>query len=890
MTAQKDNTCEFKAYDLRVMASLKSSSFVDSATPELSWKIAAARSGFRQSAYRIKAASSPELLQAAPDLWDSGRIESGDSLKIRWDGKPLRSRAKCHWRVSLWDEKGNQSEDGEIGMFEVALLNNSDWNAKWIHFSDSNPNCSCPCPYFRREFQVNKIVCSARLYVSARGLFEAEINGRRIGEDHFVPGWTDFKQQLQYMSYDVTNQVQQGGNALCAVIGDGWYCGYLTNQRRRDFYGSYPELLMQLELLYADGSGERIVTDESWKTTTGPILYSDIYDGEMYDARLEMPGWDRCGFDDSKWRQALLGEAASESPPLVQKCCPPVRRVMEIKAVKILKPQKDIYIWDFGQNISGRVKLKIKGYRGGLCTLRFGEMLNPDGSLYNLNYRSARSTDYYVCPGPIENENAWWEPRFTFHGFRYVQIDGFQYFTGSIDDVEAIGVVIHSDLEITGNFECGLRKVNQLYSNILWGQRDNFLEIPTDCPQRDERLGWTGDAQLFAETASFNMNVDAFFRKWTRDAREAQRADGAGACCAPAVLFFGYGAAGWSDALVIVPYMIYKRYGDVRILKENFAAMKKWIDYQNATSNSLIRPETCFGDWLASDPLKTPSTLIGTAYFAFTCGLFATVADVLGEQVDAAFYRKLADQVKNRFRQEFLDTDGLLKPKNQTSCTLAIAFDLLTDDQRLRNGCLLKALIEGNNGRLSTGFIGTACLLQALSMAEQTKTAYDLLLQEECPSWLFSVNQGATTVWERWDSFSLEKGFGDVTMNSFNHYAYGAVGSWMASIAGGIDYSSPAGKELLFAAYPDRRLKYVRTSLETPYGTASSYWAYDSDTVTWRVAAPANTCMRVFLPVASPASVRMNGESLKDHGMANNKIELTLPCGEYEFIFPCTWC
>ena len=881
----QENNPSFNAYDLRVMATLRSPAFIDSPAPELSWKIASTRTGFQQIAYRIKAASSVALLLNAPDLWDSGRVESGQTLMVEWRGRQLRSRQKCYWQVMVWDDFGTCSDASEIGTFEVALLDNSEWHANWIHSGESKPNYSCPCPYFRREFQVTERVDTARLYVSARGLFEASINGARVGDDQFVPGWTDFRQQLQFLSYDVTELIKAGHNAIGAVIGDGWYCGNLTNQRRRDFYGKHPELLMQLELIYADGHCEVISTDGTWKCTTGPILYSDIYDGEMYDARLEMPGWNQAEFDDAAWHPVLVGDTAQNSPPLVPKACPPVRRIMELQPVKILNPQKDIYIWDFGQNISGRIKMRVKGHPGFLCTIRFGEMLNPDGSLYNLNYRGARSTDYYICRGPIEEKSAWWEPHFTFHGFRYAQIDGFQYFTGLLDDIEVVAVVLHSDLDVTGDWQCGVQPVNQLYRNILWSQRSNFLEIPTDCPQRDERLGWTGDAGIFIDTACHNMNVDGFFRKWMRDLRESQRDDGAGPCCAPCVLPFGYGAAGWSDALVIIPYAIYRHYGDVRILRENYPAMKKWIDYQSATSNSLLRPDTSFGDWLAADPVKTPSSLIGTAYFAYTSRLFATVAAILKKDDEAKHYRQLSNEVCVKFKQKFLDADGLLNVKNQTSCALAIALELLDDEQLAKNGELLRTLVVQNGGRLSTGFIGTAWLLPALSRAGQSETAYDLLLQDAYPSWLYSVNQGATTVWERWNSYSHEHGFGNVNMNSFNHYAYGAVASWMTSWAGGIGYNSQAERELTFTAHPNRRMQYIRTSLKTPYGPALSNWRYAGPNVIWQVSAPANTLMIVAFATDSPETVTMNGKRLEHYDTNKTMRSIKLPCGTYEFIF-----
>ena len=702
-----------------------------------------------QAAYRIQAASAVKLL-GSPDLWDSGWVESEQSVGILWNGKTLKSRQHVFWRVTLRDRDGNVSKPSAPAEFEVALLHNSDWKARWIYSDINIPTCSTPCPYFRREFKIGKTIERAVLYVTARGLFEARINGKRVGDDHFVPGWTDFRQQIQYLSYDVTSLLRKGKNAAGAILGDGWYCGYLSG-RVRNTYGDHPELLFQLEIRYKDGSSEQILSGKEWKWSTGPILASDIYDGEQYDARLEMPGWDLPGFDDSKWRGVTLGEPASKSPALVQKRCLPVRHIMELKPVRILNPQKDIYIWDFGQNITGRMRVRLKGYPGRLYAFHFGEMLNPDGTLYNLNYRSAKSTDYYTCRSQnMEYEE--WEPLFTFHGFRYLQINGFQYSGAKLEDIEVVALVMHSELEVTGSFECGLPKVNQLYRNVCWGQRDNFLEIPTDCPQRDERLGWTGDADVFAGTAAFNMEVDAFFHKWLRDLRESQREDGAVPSVVPNLFKWGGGAAVWADAAVRIPWIIYQRYADLAILQECYDSMKKWVDYQKNTSNKLIRPETSYGDWLALSKVKTPSELIGTAMFAETARIVGETAALLGKKADAANYAKLSGQVKAAFRKEFLDARGLLKVKSQTACVLAVQFDLLTPEQTRKNADLLVKLIRKNGNKLSTGFVGTAWLTQALSKAGYPETACDLLLQEEFPSWLFSVNQGATTIWERWNS------------------------------------------------------------------------------------------------------------------------------------------
>lgn len=868
---QNISGCNLQISDLRT-DNLSGCNYIGDPAPALSWKVSGP-SGTMQRSYRICAASAPELL-TSPDLWDSSWVDSDQSVAVRWGGKALRSRQNVFWQVSICDSNGSTAVS-DVANFTIALLHNRDWKSRWIYMSGANPACPTPCPYFRKEFELKQTPVKAVLYITARGVFEAHINGCKTGDDHFVPGWSDFRKQIQYLSYDVTTLLKPGINAIGAILGDGWYCGYLSG-RVRNTYGEYPELLLQLEIEYADKSKELILSDKEWKCSTGPILYSDIYDGEEYDARLEMPGWDMPGFDDRKWHKVSVGERAAVSPALVQKCCLPVRHIMELKPVAVLNPQKDIYIWDFGQNIAGRMRVRFKGHAGRLYSFHFGEMLNPDGTLYNLNYRSAKATDFYTCKGPI-SETVEYEPYFTFHGFRYLQINGFQYSGAELDDIEVTALVMHSELEVTGSFECGVKKVNQLYRNVCWGQRGNFFEVPTDCPQRDERLGWTGDANIFAATAAFNMNVEAFFRKYLRDLREAQREDGAVPCIVPNLFDFNWGAAAWADAAVRIPWIVYQRYGNKALLQECYDSMKMWVEYQKNTSNDLIRPDTMFGDWLALSQLKTPSSLIGTAFFAETSGITARAAAVLKRKKEAAYYAELSEKIKAAFRKKFVGPDGLLTVKNQTACVLALQFELLSGEQTRQNGELLVQLIRENGNKLSTGFVGTGWLNSALSKAGYPASACDLLLQEEYPSWLFSVNQGATTIWERWNSYTVKDGFGNVNMNSFNHYAYGAVAEWMSSCVGGIRYdeSAPGGKILLFAAEPDRRLKYVKCSLETPYGRASSEWKYRAGNWIWRISAPCNTTVKVRLPDLNGEKVSVNGKNVAEK-------EFVLKNGSYE--------
>ncbi|MBR2345021.1 MAG: family 78 glycoside hydrolase catalytic domain [Lentisphaeria bacterium] len=817
----------------------KPGEFVITSQPEFSWQMRSARHGAAQSAYRIVTRSSDGEV-----IWDSGKVADSYSAAIPWHGRELRSREKGTWTLEVWDDAGRKEATLPIP-FEVTLLDNSDWKAQWISFDGNNPSVSAPCPYFRKKFTLEEKPVQARLYITARGLFEAYINGKKAGEDRFVPGWSNFNKHIQFLTYDVTGLCQAGDNLLGAILGEGWYCGC---GRRKNFYGDRPELLAQLELTFADGSVKKVLSGRNWKCTTGPFLYSDIYDGEFYDARLEIPGWDMPAFDDRKWRAATVGESAVKSPRLLPKRGEPVREIMTLKPVDILHPRQDVWIWDFGQNISGYLRIKIGGSRGRLYTLRFGEMLYDDNTLYNLNYRGARSTDFVVMGNePVMD----YEPKFTFHGFRYAQIDGFQFSNTdfSVKDMEVEAVVLYSCLEENGIFECGNEKLNRLYQNTLWSQRDNFFELPTDCPQRDERLGWTGDAQVFAGAACCSMNTLNFFRKYMHDVRDTQRNDGAIASIAPDILGYSFGAAGWADAITIIPWVMYCRYGSTEILKENFAAMEKWVNFQKNSSNGLIRPKTFYGDHLNFSPVETPSELLGTAYFYNSASLLSKIAAILGKKQKSVIYSELAQQVYEAYRAKYVDKDGMVNIHSQTALAISLHFGLIPDADRRKNRDLLVKLISGNGNRLTTGFLGTACLNTALSANGATATALDLYLQEAFPSWLFPVNQGATTIWERWNSYTLKDGFGNVNMNSFNHYAYGAVHEWVVDTVCGIRLTSPGGKNIRFSCTPDKRIGHAKAEIGTSYGQVSSQWKFTPDgNVIWEISAPANTVIEIVIP------------------------------------------
>ncbi|MEI7437678.1 MAG: family 78 glycoside hydrolase catalytic domain, partial [bacterium] len=773
MPAMKHNACNLCCEYLTNPLCL------DEARPRLSWQLNDERQGARQTSYQIIAASSRQSLDSKPDLWDSGRIRTEQCLDIVYGGKRLTSRQTVWWQVRVWDHAGQPSDWSAAAYFEMGLLKPADWSAQWIGRPIASLDGSQPCPMLRKSFTIHPGVTRARLYATARGLFELHLNGKRVGTDYFTPGWTDYNKRIQYLVYDVTDLLRQGANVLGAILGDGWYAGYFLWKDNRFLYGDQLSMLAQLEVEYADGTRELIASGPDWKTFLSPILKSDMYHGENYDVRLEQDGWNRPGGDDSEWQPASVFPPPSAA--LVAKRNAPVRRQEELTTVAQTEPAFGVHLFDLGQNMVGWARIKVRAPAGTMITIRFGEMLNSDGTLYTANLRSAKCTDQYICKGGGEEI---YEPHFTFHGFRYVEITGVSEKPAPSD---VTGIVLHSEITSAGTFECSDPLINRLQQNIIWGQKGNFLEAPTDCPQRDERLGWTGDAQVFIRTAAYNRDVAAFFTKWCIDLEDSQHADGAFPHVAPDVLRDGgRGCAAWADAGVICPWTVYLCYGDTRILERHYDSMKRWIEWQKKQSRDLINFSACFGDWLSLDIYEagrsrslTPPELIGTAYFAHTTGIFARIANILGHKQDALKYAALFDRVKAAFNREFVTPSGRIVSGTQTSYLLALGFDLLPVAKRAdATGNLIKD-IESRGWHLATGFVGTPLLAPVLTRQGRTDVAYKLLLQQTFPSWLFPVLQGATTMWERWNSFTKEQGFGDPGMNSFNHYAYGAIGEWM---------------------------------------------------------------------------------------------------------------
>ncbi len=818
------------------------------------------RKGAKQTAWQIQAASSSLLLETKPDLWDSGKKSGAESLDISYSGKSLFSRMAVYWRVRVWDLKGKESPWSSTAIFEMGFLSKSDWQADWI--AATPPNSGEPSPCFRKMFTVTKTPVKARLYVTAHGVFETHINGRRVGDDYLTPGWTDYNKRLYYLVYDVTEHIQEGINIASAMLGNGWFAGRLGWGDQKHYYGERPSLLYQLEITYSDGFRELVCSGNGWKSKYGPIISSDIYDGETYDSRLAIKGWMEAGFNDSNWTPVELLKRSEAL--LVSKPNLPIRRQETLPALSISEPSPNIYIFDFGQNMVGWACVRIKGLmEGEFVKLRFGEMLNSDGTLYTANLRSAKATDIYIGDGSSDEV---WEPRFTFHGFRYVELSGAAA-KPVLTDV--YGIVLHSEMEPIGSFECSDPAVNRLQKNILWGLKSNFLDVPTDCPQRDERLGWTGDAQVFIRTASFNRSVASFFEKWCADIRDAQFDTGVIPHVVPDVLRskdtniydHGNGCAAWADAVVICPWMIYLCYADKKILEDNYDAMRHFVDWRERTAKEFIHSHSCFGDWLAIDLIHnnpgkttTPRDLISTAYFARTAEIVANVAQIIGKKSDAQKYLVLHKKVKKAFVKEFVSVTGRIVGDTQTSYLLALGFNLLPANTRKYATKRLVDDIEKRGWHLSTGFVGTPLLAPVLSSIGRTDVAYRLLLQTTYPSWLYTVAQGATTMWERWNSWTKETSFGDVSMNSFNHYAYGAIGEWLYATVAGIDFdvNKPGYKHIILRPEPGGTLTSAKAELITRYGKVISAWKIDGKKIYYQFVIPPNTTATIVLKGKRP--------------------------------------
>ncbi|MEU5046702.1 family 78 glycoside hydrolase catalytic domain [Streptomyces griseorubiginosus] len=817
---------------------------IGESSPRLSWKTTAP-AGWTQHAYQIEATR-------ADGTYRTDWVTSPDSVLVPWPLPPLSSREACAIRVRV---RGADQVAGDWSPplhIETGLLAPGGWTARAVspRGSDRRP------PLLRKEFTAAADIERARLYVTAHGLYEIEINGRRVGDQALAPGWTSYHHRLRYQTHDVTEHLRAGANAIGAWLSDGWYRGRLGfGGGHADLYGDRIALLAQLEIVHRDGSVTVVGTDTSWRAGQGPILSAGLLDGETYDARQELPGWSSPGFDDGDW--SPVDVVPRDPATLVAPTGPPVRCTEEIHPVLVTALDDDRLLVDFGQNLVGRVRITVSGTAGHTVVIRHAEVLQ-DGELCVRPLRGATSTDRYTLRGGGPET---WEPRFTLHGFRYAEITGWR--GGGFPGRDIVARVHHTDMARTGWFACSNDQVNRLHQNVVWSLRGNFVDLPTDCPQRDERLGWTGDIQIFAPTAAFLYDCHGMLGSWLRDVAVEQHDDGTVPWYVPEIpggeqWTPARPGAGWGDVVALTPWDLYRASGDTGILAAQYDSARRWVDLVTrlADPSGLWNRGYQLGDWL--DPFAPPDDpgagrtdrhLIATAYYAWSARHVAWTAGVLGRPDEGDRYGDLADRVRRAFVDAYVLPGGRMTSDTQTAYAVALQFDLLPDTEaRAAAGRRLAELVAEGGHTIQTGFIGTPLVAPALSATRHDDTAYALLLQQECPSWLYALKHDATTVWERWDSMLPDGSVNPGEMTSFNHYALGAVAEWLHGTVAGLGASEPGYRGIVFRPRPGGGITWAHAAHESPYGRVEIRWDLDESGLTVRATVPTGTTARVDWP------------------------------------------
>ena len=882
--ASDPTPCSLAVADLRCEY-LTDPDGLDIRRPRLSWTLTALRPGDRglsQSRYRVLAANTPERLAADdPDLWDSGEVRSDRTSHVEYGGPPLSARQRVHWKVRTWDQNGRPSAWSAPATWSMGLLEPSDWNgALWI--GDATPAPAnhepLPSPLLRKAFDRGGRgpVRRATVHVTALGLYELRINGRRVGDHVLSPEWTDYHRRIQYQTFEVADLIREGGNVVALMLGDGWYAGKLgltgivPGGPPRGIYGRQPCALLRLEIEEVDGPRLVVLSDGSWQSMLeGPVRAADLLDGETYDARREIPGWDAPGDPGGEWTAVRV----FDPPPgrLVAQPNEPIRVTRELRPVALTEPKPGVWVFDLGQNMVGWCRLTTSGPAGTTITLRHAEVLNPDGTVYTANLRGAAQTDRFILRGEGQET---FEPRFTYHGFRYVEVTGLPS-PPTRDSV--VGRVAHSAAREVGVFECSEPLLNKLWQNILWTQRANLHSTPTDCPQRDERCGWMGDILAFAPTACFNMDMAAFFTKWLPDTRDAQAADGRFADFSPHAFDPNNrfsGAPGWADAGVFVPWTAWQYYGDRRLLAEQYPAARRWVDFVRSQNPDLLWKHARgndYGDWLNADTLRlegwptsgaeVPKEVFATMFFARSARLVADMARVLGDARGAEEYGRLAADIRAAFCAAYVGPDGRLHGDTQAGYAIALNFELLPEAQRAAAARRMVERFEPYGGQISTGFHSTAPLMLELSGRGQGDEAYRLVLSRKMPSWGYAIDQGATTIWERWDGYVEGRGFQDPGMNSFSHYAIGSVGEWIYRVILGInpDPAGPGFERVIIRPRPGPGLSWVRGSYDSIRGRIAVAWRRDAEGLALDIEVPPNVTATVHVPTATAERVTESG-------------------------------
>lgn len=863
---------------------------IDLQKPIFSWMLNSKARNVMQQAYEIKVVGNSSM--KGEKIWETGKIVSDQSVNISYSGAPLQSGKKYYWQVRVWDNLGKPSKWSDVAYWHMALLQTSDWKAKWIEPGYAEDTVNRVSPLFRKSFKLNKEIKSATAYITSHGMYEANINGQRVGNDYLTPGWTSYKTRLQYQVYDVTSQLKNGDNAIGITLGSGWYRSYLTWYVKKNLYGKTVGLLFQLDITYTDGSKEIIVSDGSWKSSTGSIRSAEIYFGETIDANKEKEGWLLPNYDDKSWHGVKVVDHKLDN--LIATYNEPIRKQETLKPIKIITTPKGEKVIDFGQNMVGWEKIRLQGQKGDTIKIYHAEVLDKEGNFYTENLRAATALSTYILKGDGVEV---FEPHFTFYGFRYIKVEGIK---NELITENFTAIVLHSDMAQTGKFTTSNSLINQLQHNIQWGQKGNFLDIPTDCPQRDERLGWTGDAHAFFRTATFNRGVENFFTKWLKDLATDQHDDGRVPYVIPDVLAKSQsGSSGWADASTIIPWQMYMAYGDKRVLEMQYPSMKAWVGFmKNNSKDNLWSSGNHFGDWLFYRPdddrfgiaAVTDKALITQCFYAHSTQMVINAAKVLGKDADVKEYTELLEQVKTAFVKEFVTPSGRLVSSTQTAYVLSLYFDMLPASMRKKTAERLAENIATYENHLTTGFLGTPYICHVLSRFGHDEVAYKLLLQETYPSWLYPVKSGATTIWERWDGQKPDGTFQTTNMNSFNHYAYGAIGDWLYRVAAGLQEAAPGYKVIVVKPHLGGGFTHIEAELMTPYGKAASAWKIENGQLMMNVTIPANSNATIYLPAKSADQIMESGKVLSAikeitvTGKEEGYVVVKVGSGDYAFV------
>ncbi|MCH5286611.1 MAG: family 78 glycoside hydrolase catalytic domain [Christensenellaceae bacterium] len=825
--------------------------------PTLCWKIKGTGRNRRQTAYRIQVSGSGDF--SAP-LFDTQKTQSDESIGYRLE-LALSPRTRYFWRVCVWDEEDRPSDWSEAAWFETGKYQEP-WSARWIGWTKEFPQ-------LRGDFTLDRPVRSARAYACGVGLYTLCLNGQRVGDEYLAPNFNAYDSWLQYQTYDITPLLRDGANAMGCRLGNGYYKGRLGWPglgNRRNIFGDRMALICEIHVTYEDGTEVVFGTDESWRAAYSPYLRAEIYDGEVYDARMHADGWCLPETSTEGWEPAV--PVGMDMSLLTARKSLPVKLHERFPVKKVIHTPAGECVLDFGQNMAGLLRFETDAPEGRELLFQFGEALDQHGNFYRDNMRTALAEIRYIADGQRRE----YRPEFTFFGFRYVKVTGWPE---PLNPACFTAEAIYSDMRQTGSFECSDPRVNQLFSNSLWGQKSNFVDVPTDCPQRDERMGWTGDAQVFCRTASMNMNAAAFYRKYLYDLAVEQEKDGYVAVTIPNYLrktsVWQQPITGWSDAATVIPWTMYVYYGDKALLEKQYPSMKAWVDTMRKADTLGVDRYYGYhlGDWLAQDTKDpdnlyglTPTDLIATAFYALSADIVARAAWVLGKADDAARYGELTRRVREAFRREYVSPNGRVVSETQTAQAIALFFDLLLPDQQAVTAEHLAERLRIDHLQLTTGFLGTPYLCPALSENGLNEYAYALLLQTRCPSWLYEIEMGATTVWERWNSVRPDGSFGPVSMNSLNHYAFGAVCEWLYRWVAGINpvEAAPGFKHSVLRPMPNSLLTSASASIDTPHGVLSSRWELRDGQIELTFEIPFNATAQIILPDAENAEVLENGE------------------------------